>query len=165
MGTTIVCALDTDDAGATEPLFVSADLAQRLGLPLVVASVLQPGPFPSGGPAIEEGPAIVAPAPALAYQHPVMPEGEQLEAARAEMRRRVEQRIAETPVADDAQIEVAVDADIPAGLRRIAADLDADLLVVGSRGRGTIKAALLGSTSHALVADAPCPVVVVPPRD
>jgi len=144
---------------------VSADLARRLGLPLVVASVLQPSPFPSGGLAVGGSPVIFAPAPALAYQYPVTPEGEQLDVARDEMRRRVEQCIAQTSVAGDAQIEVAVDADIPEGLRRIAADLDADLLVVGSRGRGTVKAALLGSTSHALVADAPCPVVVVPSPD
>jgi nucleotide-binding universal stress UspA family protein len=43
----------------------------------------------------------------------------------------------------------------------LAAAQDADLLVVGNRGRGNIAAALLGSTS-AKVADAsPCPVVVV----
>lgn len=165
MGTTIVCALDTDESGTTEPLRVAADLAQRLGLPLVVASVLRPGPFPSGGPAVDTSPVIVAPAPALAYQHPVTPEAEQLDAARDETRRRVEQLLAQSSVGDEAHVEVAVDASVPEGLRRIAADCDAELLVVGSRGRGTVKAALLGSTSHALVADAPCPVVVVPSAD
>ncbi|WP_460955437.1 universal stress protein [Parasphingorhabdus pacifica] len=37
----------------------------------------------------------------------------------------------------------------------------ADLLVVGTRGRGTIQAALLGSVSHAVVHYAPCPIAVV----
>lgn len=37
----------------------------------------------------------------------------------------------------------------------------ADLVVVGSRGRGTLSAALLGSVSHHAVQHAPCPVVVV----
>jgi len=42
--------------------------------------------------------------------------------------------------------------------------LDADLLVVGSRGRGPIGSAVFGSVSRTLVTGAPCPVVVVPPR-
>ena len=43
----------------------------------------------------------------------------------------------------------------------LAAAEDADLLVVGNRGRGNLAAALLGSTSAKLADEAPCPVVVV----
>lgn len=40
----------------------------------------------------------------------------------------------------------------------------AELLVVGSRGRGALSGALFGSVSRALAASAPVPVLVVPPN-
>ena len=47
----------------------------------------------------------------------------------------------------------------------IDAAADADLLVVGNRGRGNLAAALLGSTSAKVADSAPCPVVVVRAQD
>lgn len=44
---------------------------------------------------------------------------------------------------------------------RFAADHDVDLIVIGSHGRTGIKRALLGSVSHAVANQAPCPVTIV----
>ena len=48
----------------------------------------------------------------------------------------------------------------PAG-QLVEASRDADLLVVGSRGQGRLRAGILGSTSYAVAAHAHCPVVVL----
>lgn len=42
-----------------------------------------------------------------------------------------------------------------------AEEVGADFIVVGSRGRGTVKSLLLGSTSHGVIHGAPCDVIVV----
>lgn len=43
-----------------------------------------------------------------------------------------------------------------------ARDVHAELIVMGVSGRGAIDRALLGSTAHHVLRDAPCPVLVVP---
>jgi nucleotide-binding universal stress UspA family protein len=50
----------------------------------------------------------------------------------------------------------------PAGpeLCRVAADVGASALIIGSHGRGGLKRALLGSVSDYIVRHAPCPVVI-----
>ena len=48
-------------------------------------------------------------------------------------------------------------------LADLADEEGAELIVVGSRGRGAFKAAFLGSVSSSLIGVARCPVLVVPP--
>jgi nucleotide-binding universal stress UspA family protein len=48
-------------------------------------------------------------------------------------------------------------------LADLADEEGAELIVVGSRGRGAFKAAFLGSVSTSLIGVARCPVLVVPP--
>jgi nucleotide-binding universal stress UspA family protein len=55
------------------------------------------------------------------------------------------------------------DGSEPSALVVLARDLDAALIVVGSRGLGAVRAAVLGSFSTSVLAEASCPVVVVPP--
>jgi nucleotide-binding universal stress UspA family protein len=46
----------------------------------------------------------------------------------------------------------------------VAEELEADLIVLGSRGRGGIRRALMGSVSDSVVRHAHCPVMVVRPE-
>ena len=68
---------------------------------------------------------------------------------------------ADLTVPPDVQLETTVVEGNPASAL-IDASTDADLLVVGSRGRGGLAGLLLGSVSQRCVERAHCPVVVVP---
>jgi nucleotide-binding universal stress UspA family protein len=75
---------------------------------------------------------------------------------------RLLERIAAAVGMGEAEQRVVV--GLPAeGLADLADDGDAELIVVGSRGRGRFKAAFLGSISNSLVGAARCPVLIVPP--
>ena len=79
------------------------------------------------------------------------------------LRRQCDEELAQTMSALDADIEATgtlLDGDAQAVFARESAGLD--LLVVGSRGYGPLRAVLLGSVSSALVRSAQSPLVVVP---
>jgi nucleotide-binding universal stress UspA family protein len=56
---------------------------------------------------------------------------------------------------------VDLDGYPPDVLVEYAGEIGADLIVVGSRGRGDLASLVLGSTSHRVVNHAPCDVLVV----
>ncbi|HSJ26673.1 MAG TPA: universal stress protein [Acidimicrobiia bacterium] len=53
----------------------------------------------------------------------------------------------------------------PAVITEYAKDVGATLIVVGTRGRGEFRSLVLGSTSHGVIHDSPCDVLVVKPED
>ncbi|AKE42176.1 universal stress protein [Corynebacterium kutscheri] len=76
------------------------------------------------------------------------------------LKERVAPFIAEYP---DVEVELVITRDRP--IRALVDNSqDAQLLVVGSHGRGGFRGMLLGSTSRALLQSAPCPMVVVRPH-
>ena len=52
-------------------------------------------------------------------------------------------------------------AELAADIAGIATGRDASMIVTGSRGRGTVAGAVLGSLSHNLIKEATVPVLVV----
>jgi len=121
----------------------AARLAAELDARLVVAHVVQPSISPPGfGPTARQLAGI--PVDALVAG------GEAL----------VDRILDEEHLADvDRRIVYGFPAD---RLADIADEEGAELIVVGSRGRGALRAAVLGSVSTDLIGVARCPVVVVP---
>lgn len=75
--------------------------------------------------------------------------------------RRIVESMVTAMSADLADIEVESIVDVGEAAAILAHCSDAELVVVGSRGRGGFKGLLLGSVSQHVVNHAPCPVVVV----
>jgi nucleotide-binding universal stress UspA family protein len=141
MGRSIVCGVD-DSPDARAVLGVAARLAERLERKLVLIHVI---PFGHASDPHVGGVANAAPTRERNAR------GERLLAQLAE----------ELGIAD---VRRQVVDGLPAErLADVADEEDAELIVVGSRGRGALKAAFLGSVSNGLVGVARCPVVIVAP--
>ena len=135
---TILVATDGSDP-SEQALDVAIDLARDTGAALHVLSVHPLRPVGRGG----AGPAIT---------EVEKPEGAQHIAEAAAVRAR------------SAGVEVTAHAgqgDVVDTIADAATKLGADLLVVGSRGHGSLSGAVLGSVSHALVSRSPVPLTVV----
>jgi nucleotide-binding universal stress UspA family protein len=148
MSASIVCGVD-GSADSQAALRVAARLADRLDLRLVVAHVAEPDYIPY---------AAAAPFGGAAGHDAVIQEAESQEETAAGL---LEEVVAAAALVE---AERRVGVGVPAErLADIADEEDAELIVVGSRGRGAFKAAFLGSVSISLVGVARCPVLIVPP--
>jgi nucleotide-binding universal stress UspA family protein len=150
MDTSIVCGVD-GSPGADAALAVAARLAERLERRLVLVHVAEPVLTPYAHAAPFGG---MSPAGALAV--------EEQTAAQREAGMHVLERAAEAAGIEEAEQRVAIGAAAER-LADIAAEEEAELIVVGSRGRGALRAAFLGSVSSTLAGIARCPVLIVPP--
>jgi nucleotide-binding universal stress UspA family protein len=138
----VICCLDDSD-GARHALSYADVLAQRLRLELVLLHVEPP----------TEAPGVSA-----------APAGQ-------ERLREVELHDAESllaRLAQEAGLEPAVRRRVAIGnagqrVVEVCAEEEASLVVLGSRGRGGVASALLGSVSSEVAAKAPCACIVVPP--
>jgi nucleotide-binding universal stress UspA family protein len=69
----------------------------------------------------------------------------------------------EAGLGETTSTSVRAEGQVWAALNKVAAERNARLMVVGGRGRGPVASLMLGSVSRAVVTNAPCPVLVVPP--
>lgn len=139
MARRVICGIDTDDRAAGV-VVLAASLSRALQAELCVVHCVDPATLPPGRGA-----------------------------ARGRIRRLLTVRgrhlmnrsLTEAGCGERARGVVHVSA--PArGLLALAAAPRTELIVVGSRGRGPLRAALLGSVSRRLAAASPCPVAVLP---
>lgn len=93
--------------------------------------------------------------------------GAPLLADEPDIREKLASQVAELRAAGfDARLEVRTGTHNTATLIREAADdVEADLIVVGTHGRGAIGAAVMGSVARGLCHTSSRPVLVVPPAD
>jgi nucleotide-binding universal stress UspA family protein len=143
----IVCGID-GSADSQAALGVAVALAARLRLRLIMANVVEPSHAPYAGTASLGGAMSQLPLPTTDRQEAV-----------------AEELLTELSAAmglewADRRVVIGYAAE---RLADLADEEGADLIVVGSRGRGAFKAAFLGSVSTSLIGVARRPVLVVPP--
>jgi nucleotide-binding universal stress UspA family protein len=143
----IVCGVD-GSADSQAALGIAADMAERLRLRLIMANVVEPSHTPERGAASFAG-AVSQPRFPTAADQEAVAKGLLTRLSAARGLERADRRVVTGHPAER--------------LADLADEEGAELIVVGSRGRGAFKAAFLGSVSTSLIGVARCPVLVVPP--
>jgi nucleotide-binding universal stress UspA family protein len=148
MNGSVLCGVD-GSADSQAAISVAARLADRLHTRLVLVHVVDHAQAPYAG---------VGAMAAGGFTPPIMPATiDEMEEAGG----RLLGEVADQAGLKEAERKVVV--GVPAeGLADLADEENAELIVVGSRGRGAFKAAFLGSVSTSLVGVARCPVLIVP---
>jgi nucleotide-binding universal stress UspA family protein len=101
--------------------------------------------------------------PAVAYAYSPFSIAPQVAASEKQNAAAVVEALEQQAEEAGVQLRARVLEGIPAAaIREHAAESRSTLLVVGSHGRSAVKRMLFGSVAHALLHDAPCPVLVVP---
>jgi nucleotide-binding universal stress UspA family protein len=139
----VLCGV-ADDRHAPTVVAVAAGLARKLAAPLVLTHVT-PAYVPPGVSAIPAGQARL----------------------REEEAKDADQLIDAllSRVVSGTDVSRVITPGAPAEtLEQLADTAGAQLLVIGSAGKGALGALLRGSVSQHVVGHAPCPVVVVPPE-
>jgi nucleotide-binding universal stress UspA family protein len=145
MNRCIVCGVDgSSDSQAA--LGVAVDLAARLRLRLIMANVVEPSHAPYAGASLG-GP----------MSQPRLPTDQEEEIAKELLT-----KLSATMGLERADRRVVI-GYAAERLADLADEEGAEMIVVGSRGRGAFRAAFLGSVSTSLIGVARCPVLVVPP--
>lgn len=83
-----------------------------------------------------------------------------------EIRARVQEQtaaLAQRGVQSRTHLPRAIKSHTAQKIAELARDLDADLIVVGSRGHSVLTGAILGSVTQRLMHEASCPVLALPP--
>jgi len=66
---------------------------------------------------------------------------------------------------EDVKDVIVESTSVVEGIRKVAEDEDADLIVIGTRGLTGVKGVIVGSTAREILGRVDCPVLVVPPGD
>jgi nucleotide-binding universal stress UspA family protein len=139
----VLCCVD-DSEGSRGAARIGRRLAEKLGLELVLVYVAPPTQAPG---------VSAAPAGQQRLRDEELREADELL-----------DRIAAEEQLDPGKTRRRAEIGRPAArILTACEEEDAELVVLGSRGRGGLRSAVLGSVSSEVATHAPCPCVIVPP--